>query len=87
MLVQKYSGNDEKHQAIRCLQVAEEGLAYEGYTMDKLYSIASARMGLCIAAKYMAYYAENDVAIPSPVRKLFLAAETLCRSAHLKWLK
>lgn len=81
---------DETKFATQALHVAKQTVAVKVLTVDKLYGLANARMGLAVAAKVIADVVMNDIEprnVDCRVRKLIEAAQILCQDTNIKWTR
>ncbi|XP_053388236.1 E3 ubiquitin-protein ligase rnf213-alpha-like [Mercenaria mercenaria] len=81
---------NETEFVIRSLRSARQTIEDPNITADKLYGLASARMGLAKAAKYIARIVADSTgprAVPSNVRKVIEAAQILCEDTDIKWTR
>ncbi|XP_053396339.1 E3 ubiquitin-protein ligase rnf213-alpha-like isoform X2 [Mercenaria mercenaria] len=81
---------DEVKYASQALHRASQTIGIEELTVEKLYGLASARTGLAITAKHIAYIVLNDVDtrhVDRHVRKLVEAAQILCEDTNVKWIR
>lgn len=88
--MQKCTDDDSQkcQQASISLQHAIENMDREVLDVHKLYSIAHARMGLCITSTFIANIIQSGMStniIPNDIRKLIERAQILCEKfEHLK---
>ncbi|XP_053396010.1 E3 ubiquitin-protein ligase rnf213-alpha-like [Mercenaria mercenaria] len=81
---------DETQYASEAIHRAIQTIAREGPSVEKLYGLASARMGLAVTARYVADIVMNDVDprhVDRRVRKLIEAAQTLCEETDVNWTR
>ncbi|XP_053396009.1 E3 ubiquitin-protein ligase rnf213-alpha-like [Mercenaria mercenaria] len=81
---------DVTQYASEALRRATQNIASEGLSVEKLYGLASARMGLAVTARYVADIVMNDVDprhVDRRVRKLIEAAQTLCEDTDVNWTR
>lgn len=92
MFTQKATMSDigETKFATQALHKATTMVARKGSTVDKLYGLANARMGLAVAAKVIADVVMNDIEprnVDYTVRKLIEAAQILCDDTNIEWTR
>ena len=90
MFTQKASraGEGEIQYACSALRKATQNIGREGLNVEKLYGLASARMGLAITARCVADIVMNDTDprhVDSWVRQLIEAAQALNEESQVHW--
>jgi hypothetical protein len=79
---------EELSVAKRLLGQARAGLRDPAVGVDKLYSLAHVRYGLCVTAKYVHYcVVERSRPLTPEVRRLIDAAAEICEQGGTKWPK
>ncbi|XP_053396335.1 E3 ubiquitin-protein ligase rnf213-alpha-like isoform X2 [Mercenaria mercenaria] len=81
---------DEIQYTSEALHRATQNIAREGLSVEKLYGLASARMGLAVTARYVADIVMNDVDprhVNRRLRKLVEAAQVLCEDTDVNWTR
>jgi hypothetical protein len=81
---------DEIKYACDALHRATQNITKEGLNVEKLYGLASARMGLAITARCVAEIVMNNIDprhVDRRVRKLIEAAQILYEETHVNWTR
>ncbi|XP_053396342.1 E3 ubiquitin-protein ligase rnf213-alpha-like isoform X2 [Mercenaria mercenaria] len=81
---------EETQYASAALRRATQTIAIEELKVEKLYGLASARMSLAVAAKYIAHIVMNDIEtrdVERRVRKLIEEAQKLCEDINVRWTR
>jgi len=80
----------DNERTARALVGSIDALSGPGLTVDKLYGLAHARVGLSVVAGHLADIARKNIrlqAIPRDILNVIDAANQLCQMTHCKWLK
>ncbi|XP_060596004.1 E3 ubiquitin-protein ligase rnf213-alpha-like [Ruditapes philippinarum] len=81
---------DEIKYACDALHRANQNITMEGLNVEKLYGLASARMGLAITARCVAEIVMNNIDprhVDRRVRKLIETAQILYEETHVNWTR
>jgi hypothetical protein len=81
---------DEVKFASDALRQARQTIEIDEIKVEKLYGLAGARMGLAVAAKYIADIVMNDTEtrnINVRVRRLIEEAQKLCEDTNVRWTR
>jgi len=80
----------DNERTARAMLGSIEALREPGLTVDKLYGLAHARVGLSVVAGHLADIVRQGIrlqAIPRDILNVIDAANQLCQNTHCKWLK
>ena len=83
-------GTNKVRYASGALRRATQSIEIKVLNVEKLYGLASARMGLAVAAQHIAHIVMNDIEtkdINSHVRKLIEEAQILCEDTSVRWTR
>ena len=84
------AGTDKVRYAAAALRRATQTIDIQELKVEKLYGLASARMGLAVAAQHIAHVVMNDIEtkdINRHVRKLIEEAQKLCEDTNVRWTR